>query len=153
MKILIWVVVVIAALVAVFFGVIMFQNQKPQIELGLENGKLREIPAKPNCVSTQTAQSEKLIAPLPFKGSLQETKEAMKKALNSYGAIEIKKESDNYIYAVATTSLMKYHDDIEIYFEESTKKIQFRSASRAGNSDLGLNRARYDKIAEAYGKY
>lgn len=47
---------------------------------------------------------------------------------------------------------MKYHDDIEIYFDDSTKLIQYRSASRAGYSDMGLNRERYEKLVEAYGK-
>jgi uncharacterized protein (DUF1499 family) len=81
---------------------------------------------------------------------MEESKEAMKKALASYGDIEIKKESKDYIYAVATTGKMKFHDDIEIYFDEVNKEIQYRSASRAGYSDMGLNRKRYDQISEYY---
>lgn len=152
MEILIGVLVVVVVLVALMAGSIVIQNQKPQITLGLENGKLREIPSKPNCVSTQTAYEEKRIEPLNFKDSLESSKKAMKKALQEYGGIEIKKEEANYIYAIATTSKMKYHDDIEIYFDDSTKLIQYRSASRAGYSDMGLNRERYEKLVEAYGK-
>lgn len=141
---------IILGLVAVMGGRIYFQNKKPQIELGLVNGKLREIPSKPNCVSTQTAQEEKRVNPLPFKDSVASSKEAMKKALASYGDIEIVDESDNYIYAIATTGKMKYHDDIEIYFDEAEGVIQYRSASRAGYGDMGLNRNRYDAIAKNY---
>jgi uncharacterized protein (DUF1499 family) len=132
-------------------GIVIFiQNRKPHIALGLENGKLREIPNKKNAVSTQTSFSDKLASPMPFKDSLVETKAAFKKALGSYGGIVIMKEENNYIYAIATTPGMKFHDDMEILFDEAGRMIHFRSASRAGYSDMGLNRQRYDKIVGFY---
>ena len=132
-------------------GIVIFiQNRKPRIPLGLENGKLREIPNKKNAVSTDTSFSDKRVGLLPFKENLEDTKAALKKALDSYGAIVIMKEDNNYIYAVNTTPGMKFHDDMEIYFNESDRMIHFRSASRAGYSDMGLNRQRYDKIARFY---
>lgn len=150
MKILTIVCAVIVLLFAAFGTAIFFQNQKPKITPGLENGKLREIPDKKNAVSTQTAYADKLIQPLNFKNSLEETRGAMKTALEEYGGIEIIEESENHIYAVSVTGTMRFRDDIEIYFDASEKKIHYRSASRAGYSDLGLNRKRFKEIAEAY---
>jgi uncharacterized protein (DUF1499 family) len=134
-------------------GIVIFiQNTKPHIVLGLENGKLHEIPNKKNAVSTDTSFSDKRITPMPFKENPEDTKAALKKALDSYGGIAIMKEENNYIYAIATTPGMKFHDDMEIHFDEADRMIHFRSASRAGYSDMGLNRQRYDKIVGFYGQ-
>lgn len=143
---------IFGAIIIGLAGIIFIQNQNPKIDLGLENGQLKEIPLNPNCVSTQTSQEEKLIEPLQLKDSLEKSKTAMKMALESYGGIEIVEEKDNYIYAVATTGGMKFHDDIEIYFDQVNGVIQYRSASRAGKSDMGLNRERYEDIVEVYNK-
>lgn len=143
---------IIGILVVGMVGSMVMQNQKPQIVLGLENGKLRELPSKPNAVSTQTNQVDKQIQPLALKETLKQSKDAIKEALKSYGGIEIKEETENYIYAIATTDKMKYRDDIEIYFDEANKVIQYRSASRVGYSDMGLNKLRYEKISEHYNK-
>ena len=132
-------------------GVVIFiQNRKPHIVLGLVNGKLREIPNKKNSVSTDTAFSDKLINQMTFKDNLETTKAAIKKALDAYGGIAIIKEDANFIYAIATTPTMRFHDDMEIYFDEDRRTIHFRSASRAGYSDMGLNRERYNKIVNFY---
>ena len=139
-----------AVLIVLAVGTLFVKNQKPQIELGVDHNKLREIPNKPNAVSTETRQADKLIEALPLKQTLGASKAAMKQALAAYGGIEIKTETDNYIYAVATTANLKFHDDIEIYFDEDNNRVQYRSASRAGYSDGGLNRARYQSIAAAY---
>ncbi|MHB1485256.1 MAG: DUF1499 domain-containing protein [Saccharofermentanales bacterium] len=136
---------------ALLSGIIIFvQNRNTHLILGLENGKLREIPNKKNSVSTDTAYTDKLVSPMPFKETLDETKAALKRALGEYGGIVIVKDENNYIYAIATTPLMRFHDDIEIHFDESSRTIRFRSASRAGYSDMGLNRQRYDKIVKLY---
>ena len=143
---------IIGALVLIGGISIAVQNQKPKIELGLVDGRLKEIPNKDNAVSTDTALTEKLVEPLAFKETLLQSKAAMLQALESYGSIEIISDEPAYIYAVATTGKMKYHDDIEIYFDETDKIIRYRSASRAGYSDMGLNRNRYNELTELYNK-
>jgi uncharacterized protein (DUF1499 family) len=45
---------------------------------------------------------------------------------------------------------MKYNDDVEFWLDSDAKQVHFRSASRAGYSDMGLNRTRYEAIAELY---
>jgi uncharacterized protein (DUF1499 family) len=146
------IVIVIVSIIAFLGASIFMQNKSPKIQLGLEDGRLKEIPSKPNCVSSQTKQEEKKVDELNFKGSLSESKEAMKKALNAYGGIVIKEDKEDYLYAVATTGKMKFHDDIEIHFDKKKSKVHYRSASRAGYSDMGLNRQRYDAIAKSYNK-
>ena len=140
----------LGVLIVIGVGAIWMQNQKPQIEMGLEDGKLKEIPNKDNSVSTQTSLEGKKIEALPLKGTVEETKKALLSAMETYGGIDVVEEDDNYIYAIATTGTMKFCDDIEIYIDVEAGVVQYRSASRAGYSDMGLNRLRYDALGEIY---
>ena len=133
-----------------FFGRIYYQNaQVPN--LGVNNGKLAEISSKPNNVSSQTDDENKKVATMPFKNNQSETMVAIKKAVEQFGGGKIEKESDDYLYIIFTTSLMKYHDDVEFWLDAKNGVVHFRSASRAGHSDMGLNRQRWEKLNELYG--
>ena len=59
---------------------------------------------------------------------------------------EIITESSDYLYAEFTTPLMGYVDDVEFYLDRNAGVIHVRSASRLGQSDLGLNRKRVEAI-------
>jgi uncharacterized protein (DUF1499 family) len=127
-----------------------FKNKKIPENIGVREGKLAPVPSSPNAVSSQTDVREKHVAPLPFKGGLKISKAALKAVLEQYGGVEIISESDHYIHAVSTTRWMKFKDDLEFYFDSDEEKIHFRSASRVGYSDLGLNRKRYQRLRELY---
>lgn len=139
---------VIPALIALMVIVMIVKNIKTPSNLGVNQGKLAPMPKSPNAVSSQSDDPEKKVAPIPFKGDLNESKERIKQALNAYGNIRIVKEENNYIHAVNTSSKMKYHDDLEFYFDEQAAVIHFRSASRIGYSDMGVNRERYESLME-----
>ena len=129
---------------------VMKNNSAPQ--LGLSGGALKPLGSKPNGVSSQTDQSEKKVEPLPFNGDLESTKNQILKACQSFGNYEIKSQSSNYMHLVFTTGTMKYKDDVEFYFDQVNKRVEYRSESRVGYSDMGLNRQRYDAIASNYGQ-
>jgi len=131
------------------FGRIYYQNNQVPT-LGVIEGQLSSISKKPNNVSSQTDIPEKHVAPLPMKGNATETMQALLTASTQYGNATIIEHTENYLYVVYTTALMKYRDDVEFYLDEANNEVHFRSASRAGYSDMGLNRERYDKIAELY---
>ena len=141
--------IVIALFVVFNFGLIYYKNNQVPV-LGVTEGQLSPIDKKPNNVSSQTNVPEKHVAPLIMKGSLANTMQALVTASTQYGNVTIIEQSDNYLYVVFSTSLMKYRDDVEFYIDEANKEVHFRSASRAGYSDMGLNRERYNKIAELY---
>ena len=141
--------IVIAVFIAVNFGRIYYQNsQEP--ELGVENGQLAPVSSKPNNVSTQAEDEAKKVAPLPVKASTAATMDAIKQAVNEYGGAAIQNENETYLYVIFTTDLMKYNDDVEFWIDEVNGVVHFRSASRAGYSDMGLNRKRYDALAALY---
>jgi uncharacterized protein (DUF1499 family) len=121
----------------------------PPTNLGIQDGKLAACPATPNCVNSQTPASdvEHAIAPIEFGGKASATMENLKLILKNTPRTNIVIEgSTNYIYAEFTSKLMGFVDDVEFYIDDSSKTIQVRSASRLGESDLGVNRQRIEEI-------
>ena len=54
------------------------------------------------------------------------------------------------VYGLIWGNTATIHNSGEFYFDEATKTIHFRSCSRLGYSDLGVNRQRMESIREAY---
>ncbi|MEJ2045484.1 MAG: DUF1499 domain-containing protein [Reinekea sp.] len=142
--------IIIVAVVAFNAAFIVIQNNRVPA-LGVTNGQFKPVSNKPNNVSTQTDVAEKQVATLPFKSTPEATMAAIKKAVETYGGAEIKQETAAYLYVVFTTPRMKFHDDVEFWLDTQNKAVHFRSSSRAGYSDMGQNRKRYDSLAELYG--
>jgi uncharacterized protein (DUF1499 family) len=57
---------------------------------------------------------------------------------------------DDYIHAEFVSSVFRFVDDVEFYFDDEQKLIQVKSASRVGYSDLGVNRRRIEKIRKQF---
>lgn len=140
-----------AVLLAAGLGGICYQNSLVPA-LGVEDGKLCPLGNKPNAVSSQTSDPDRRVDALPFKESTEQTMLALKGAVESYGHFEIQEETEDYLYVVFSTPVMKFRDDTEFWLDEQTKLVQFRSASRAGHSDMGMNRKRYDALRGYYQK-
>jgi len=124
-----------------------FSGKRPT-NLGVKDGKLAACPNTPNCVSSQAPDSdtEHKIAPLSYTASPTEAMTRLKSVIQSMERTEIIAEEENYLYAEFTSALMGYVDDVEFFLEPTTGKIQVRSASRLGQSDLGVNRKRIEAI-------
>ena len=52
----------------------------------------------------------------------------------------------DYLHAEVTSKWMKYVDDLEVSFVPESNKLQVRSESRVGESDLGVNQKRVDSL-------
>ena len=140
---------VICLVAGASLGRIYYQNSRvPQ--LGVTDGRFEPLGSKPNGVSTQTADGAKSVDTLPFKADAEATMKAIEETVASIEGSDIKTRTDEYLYAVFTTPTMKFHDDAEFWIDVDQSKVHFRSESRAGYSDMGLNRRRYERIAERY---
>jgi uncharacterized protein (DUF1499 family) len=126
----------------------------PPTNIGVNNGKLTGCPVTPNCVSSQVAaiDREHNILPIQFGGDNPTTIVKLKQVLASMPNHKIVKETDNYLYTEFTSKLMGFVDDVEFYLDNGSKTIQVRSASRLGESDLGVNRQRIEQIRVALGE-
>jgi uncharacterized protein (DUF1499 family) len=74
---------------------------------------------------------------------------ALKRVIQAMERTKIITESENYLYVEFTSKLMGYVDDVEFYLDSAAGVIQVRSASRLGQSDLGVNRKRIEQIRAA----
>ncbi|PAB59682.1 DUF1499 domain-containing protein [Anaeromicrobium sediminis] len=126
------------------------KNNSIPNNLGVHEGRLAKLPYARKGVSTQTNNFEKQIEPMKFKGSLEKSKERIKKIINRYSNSKIIKEEKNYLHVVFESSKMKFKDDVEFYFNEEKKIIDCRSVARVGYYDFKVNRKRYAKIREEY---
>lgn len=125
----------------------MFAGTRPT-NIGINNGKLAACPATPNCVSSQapTNDIEHAIAPLQLTGDPATAMANLKQVIQSMPRTTIIKETNDYLYVEFASKLMGFVDDVEFYIDSSTQTIQVRSASRLGQSDLGVNRQRIEEI-------
>jgi len=139
-----------AVIVSVFITIMVFKNNQVPTGLGVNEGKLSEVPESPNGVSTQTEVEDKKVEPLPFIGDLEASKERILEAVKAYGKHHVKVKRGQYLHIVFKTGTMQYKDDAEFYFDVEEGLIHFRSASRIGHSDMGLNRERYEAIRNLY---
>ena len=120
----------------------------PPANIGINNGQLAVCPFTPNCVNSQAVVSdaEHSIKPIEIGGDPDQRMTDLKLAIKSMPRSVIIKETNNYLRAEFTSQLMGFVDDVEFYFDSDGKSIQVRSASRFGESDLGVNRQRIEEI-------
>ncbi|MEM9508952.1 MAG: DUF1499 domain-containing protein [Cyanobacteria bacterium P01_E01_bin.35] len=114
--------------------------------VGLNNGQLSPCPTSPNCVVSQNGDQDHTIEPLTYQGDRTTAKETLLKVLSVVPRTEVVEQTDNYIHTESTSRIFKFVDDAEFYFPEDKNVIQVRSASRVGESDLGVNRRRIEQI-------
>jgi uncharacterized protein (DUF1499 family) len=123
----------------------VFAGKRPN-NLGVRDGKLAACPNSPNCVSSQSTDAVHQIAPLTFTTSPEQAIANLKSIIQSLPRTTIISESQDYLYAEFKSALMGFVDDVEFYLDRNANLIQVRSASRLGQSDLGVNRQRIETI-------
>ena len=126
-------------------GMTMFAGKRPT-NIGLQAGKLAPCPNSPNCVSSQSQDTLHKIEPLTYNSTSAEAMAQLKKVIESEERTKIITETSNYLYAEFSSKLMGFVDDVEFYLDEGANIIHVRSASRLGQSDLGVNRKRIETI-------
>ncbi len=114
--------------------------------VGMSNGSLTNCPASPNCVVSQGADAKHAIEPIPYHVNRAEARKTLLKVLGVVKRTKIIEQTDNYIYATNEIPIFRFVDDVEFYFPDNESVIHMRSASRIGDSDLGVNRRRLEQI-------
>ena len=99
-----------------------------------------------NCVSTQASDQGHGIVPYRYQKNLAGAKETLKTIVANLPRAKLVEEDEAYLHYEFTSLLLRFVDDVEFVFDDETKTIHFRSASRTGYSDLGVNRRRMEEI-------
>ena len=121
----------------------MFNWRRPT-NLGVKDGRFAPCKRSPNCVSSQAdpADREHYIAPIPFRGSMAH----LRRAVESMERSTVISATGNYLYAEYRTRLLRYVDDLELFYDERAGVVHVRSASRLGRRDFGVNRKRVEAL-------
>jgi len=135
----------------IFLFLLMGQSNSSEIRLENEI-ELSPCPSSPNCVSTKEERRRKRMKPIPFTQDLIFSKTKLKNIIENNSRAKLVKENENYLHYEFKTKIGKFIDDVEFLFDEKTKQIHFRSASRKGWSDMGKNKRRMKKICRAFKK-
>jgi uncharacterized protein (DUF1499 family) len=155
LTILKWLLIAVVALtmLAVVAGQLGLLRGTAPTDLGVREGKLKAPSKSPNSVTSQAdlwpnhpQQAYARIAPLPLKGDGASTMARLKSIVASTPGAKVVSAEGDYLYAQFTTALMKYTDDVELWFDRSAGVVQVRSASRLGESDMATNRKRIEAI-------
>lgn len=125
----------------------VFAGAAPQ-NLGVVDRHFAPCPSSPNCVSSQAiaTDSTHYIAPLIYEGDRQQAMATLTQILGVVPRTTITEQTEAYIHAESRSRLMGFVDDVEFYFPPDQSIIEMRSASRLGESDLGVNRRRLEQI-------
>jgi uncharacterized protein (DUF1499 family) len=141
----VWALVYMPAAEAALFS---FSGTRPS-NLGIAQGHLGACPATPNCVSSQSFDPEHAIAPFAVTQP-QRAIADLATAVQEAKRTEIVTKDDRYLYAEYTSAIMGFVDDVEFYYNADKGWVEVRSASRLGESDLGVNRQRMEALRSRF---
>ena len=115
---------------------------------GLKDGKLEPCPDAPHCVSTQSANPEQFIEPLayPAGAGKEVLMEKLLTHVESMKRTKVVSATDQYLYFQVSSLIMRFKDDVEVYFDDQARLIHFRSSSRLGYYDFEVNRRRVEAL-------
>ena len=109
---------------------------------------LTACPSSPNCVSTLAPPDDTrhAIAPYLYRKPLSEARDVLKATVAGLARTKLVDEDGSYLHYEFTSLLLRFVDDVEFLFDEAAKTVHFRSASRTGYGDPGVNRRRMEDI-------
>jgi uncharacterized protein (DUF1499 family) len=88
--------------------------------------------------------------PIPYRGTPAQARERLLGVLRAMPRTRIVKQEPDYIHAVCRSRIFRFADDVELEFDDEAQQIHFRSASRLGRRDFGVNRQRMEAIRNAF---
>jgi len=111
---------------------------------------LAPCPDSPNCVSTKSKDASHMMPPLPYLASGGESMDRLIAIVREMKRATIVSATPSYLHVEFRSALFRFVDDVEFVLEDSARLIHFRSASRTGYYDFGVNRKRMKEISDRY---
>lgn len=110
--------------------------------------RMAACPNKNNCVSTEAERVAQRMSVVPFADSPEKAQARAIAALRAEPRTVMTDEQSLYLRAECRSRLFRFVDDVEIVIDSAAHVFRFRSASRVGGSDMGVNRKRMSRISE-----
>lgn len=104
-------------------------------------------PSTPNCVSTEATADGQRMEPVPFTDAPASAQARARTALLAEPRTRIVHDEPGVLEAESKSFLFRFVDDVRVVVDAEARVFRFRSASRVGQSDLGVNRKRMTRIS------
>lgn len=88
--------------------------------------------------------------PIPYGGTPAEARERLLAVLRAWPRAEIVREEPGAVTMECRSRIFRFVDDVDFRFDDEARLIHFRSASRLGRRDFGVNRERMEEIRRLY---
>ena len=147
-KKILWGVLILVVLVVAFGFYKTFQVPD---DLWVNTQKFPGCPQRPSCVSSIAQDEVHKIEPLRYAGDTASARQKLERVIRQMPVARIEHAAPEYLHVVFQTPTMHFHDDVELLVQAGGV-IQVRSISRFGYGDHGVNRARVERIREAFTK-
>jgi uncharacterized protein (DUF1499 family) len=118
--------------------------------LGKDIDDLSPCPNSPNCISSQSREPRHAMPPLPYLNSGRESVDRLVRIVKGMERAKIVSATPNYVHVEFRSALFQFVDDVESVLDDAARVIHFRSASRTGWYDFGVNRRRMEQVSERY---
>jgi uncharacterized protein (DUF1499 family) len=127
-----------------YLGYVSHRGHAPGLQ---PDGRLAPCPPTPNCVTSESAtDATHAIRPLGGgPGGQAAIWQALRAAVLADGG-HIVSEDEKYLAATFTSRIFRFVDDFEARCNADGPAIEVRSASRVGRGDMGVNRARVERL-------
>ena len=136
--------VVTAVLTGLFY---LGKSSRSGSPAGLVDGKLASCDDFTNCVCSEYKQALNYIQPISHLELTETDISDIAQIVRSTGG-SIHSQTDDYLSAIYESRLFGFVDDLEVRVDIQQKMIHFRSSSRVGKNDLGVNRQRVEQLKQ-----
>ena len=117
-------------------------------QLGVKDAKFLPCPSAPHCVSSTDADADKRIAPIEVSSAAQWQR--LQQTLLAMPRTTLLSRTENYLHVQVSTAIMRYKDDVELWYQPEAGEVQMRSSSRIGYYDFDTNRDRLEALRSAF---
>lgn len=145
-------VIVVSVLAWVLLMVLFSVTASKPRDLGpTPEGRLRGCPGTPNCVCSFDVGASS-IEPIAFEDAPEAAWKRLSEVVRKQPRVRLITQTPEYCHYEFTSLIFRFVDDVEFLLDAENKCIHVRSASRAGRSDFGVNRARVEAIRAEFSR-
>lgn len=88
--------------------------------------------------------------PLPLRVTGQDSLDLVVTVLRGMNRCTLVTITADYVHAEFRSAVFRFVDDVEFLLDREEERIHFRSVSRTGYYDFGVNRKRMQEISAGY---
>ena len=108
---------------------------------------LAPCPDTPNCVSTEAERPAQRVPTIAFTDAPEAALRRARAALLAEPRSKVTIEWTGGLHGECRSLIFRFVDDVDIAVDSVARVFRFRSASRVGRSDMGVNRKRIERIS------